>query len=126
MVDPARVKEIFMDCLFKQDELVDGKPTSEHIEAQGVGFTAWFNPVRVKKYKPEIIRILNQMNPTFKEGWSFLNLCYDKNEKLWTGNHRTMDELLCLGLATKTIQYCCEDRNLWTMFPGGMPYIKII
>lgn len=126
MVNPARVKEIFVDCLFKKEELKDGKPISEHVEVTGIRMTVWFNPIRLEKYKQEIIDILSEMNPNFKKGWSFLNLCYDKNDHLWTGNHSTMDELLCLGLATKTMAYCLEDREMWDMFPSGMPYIIIL
>lgn len=126
MIDPKRINELFKDCLFKNEELIDRKPIGDYIEVNGITLRAWLNPIRVEKHKNEVISILDEMHPLFKEGWTFLNFCHDKNENLWTGNHSTMDELLCLGLATKTIEYCCDDREMWKLFPMGMPYIRIL
>ena len=126
MIDPARVNELFIDCLFKDNELTNGRPIGNYIEAIGVKVRVWFNPIRLEEHTAEIISIISELHPNFKEGWSFLNFCYSKNQELWTGNHSTMDELLCLGLATKTIEYCCDDREIWSLFPMGMPYIRIL
>ena len=57
-------------------------------------------------------------------GWSFLNTCYDKNGDQWTGMHLTMEQLFQLGIAAGVASYVMP-RQMWAVFPGGMPYIVI-
>lgn len=118
------VEEIFIKCLYGEDELIDGKPTTEPIIVNGIKMNVGFSPRNINKYKDKINSFLDITHETFKEGWSFLNLCLDKNKNLWTGSHSTMEKLLLLGLAIERIEYCCE-KNMWEVLPGGMPYIII-
>lgn len=119
-----KVDSIFHDCLFRDKELRDGSPIYPPVIAEGVVLKCGFNPYRLIEHNAEIDDILNNMHPEFKKGWSFLNLAYDKDGDQWTGMHRTMDKLLCLGLATKKISYCLP-REFWGIFPASMPYIII-
>lgn len=118
------VEEIFIKCLYSEDELIDGKPSTEPIIVTGIKMSVGFNPINLNKYKDKINSILDVIHETFKQGWSFLNLCLDKNKNIWTGQHSTMEKLLLLGLAIDRIAYCCK-RELWGVLPGGMPYIFI-
>ncbi len=55
-------------------------------------------------------------------GWTFLNLCNDKNGNQW-GEHRNMEELVCLSIALNMGKYLMP-KVLWGSLPGGMPYIS--
>lgn len=125
MLNPNRINEILKNCLYKDDEIVNGKPIVEPIIVEGIIQAFGFNPNRIENYKKEIEFMLEDLNPNFKNGWSFLNLCHDKNGNLWTGEHKTMEELMCLGMAINKISYCAP-RDFWEVLPGGMPYIKIL
>lgn len=125
MIKDSRVNEIFRDCLFKKEEVIDGVPIDKPIIVEGIRASYGFNSKRLSSYKDEINSMLDSMNETFKEGWSFLNLCFDKDNNQWTGSHRSMEELMCLGMGIGRIYYCMPDRNFWSILPGGMPYIVI-
>ena len=100
-------------------------PIDETVIVEGIRASYGFNSKRLFAYKDEINSMLDDMNKTFKEGWSFLNLSFDKNNVQWTGNHRAMEELMCLGMGIGRVHYCTTDRNFWSILPGGMPYIVI-
>ena len=58
-------------------------------------------------------------------GWSFLNMCLDRQESQWTGLHQTQDKLVVLGLSSGHLRFCVEERDMWSVLPGGMPYIMV-
>lgn len=58
-------------------------------------------------------------------GWSFLNMCEDKGGNQWSGTHKTMEQLLCLGMAMNKMKILLP-REVWKIFPGGMPYVAIL
>ena len=91
---------------------------------EGIRMKVGFNPEKIEKNKDDINLLLDNMHSKFSEGWTFLNLCLDKNNNYWTGNYLTMEKLLLLGLAIGRIEYCC-DRNMWDILPGKIPYIFI-
>ena len=113
------VHNTFMDCLFKDNENKD-----DHILVESLMFKIGFNPEHIKKNKQDIIEMLNYLPKNFKEGWSFLKMCEDKDGNLWTGLHKTMNELLALGIAIDKLSFCFP-RNVWPSLPGGMPYIML-
>lgn len=117
------VENIFVDCLFKDNEM----PVKEYVPAFGITFSAGFNPERVKGYKDEIARMLEQLPDEFQEsggGMSFLNACNDKHGNQWTGEHRRMEQLFMLGLAVGKVT-CQIPRAMWSCLPGGMPYYVV-
>ncbi|MES3018192.1 MAG: hypothetical protein V4721_10455 [Bacteroidota bacterium] len=119
-----RVHETFMNCLFSDEESTD-----IHVIGEGVQTKVGFHPERLKAAEPTIAEILDEMPDEFKKnagggGWSFLNLCHDKNGNQWADLHKTMDELVMLGVATGKISFLLP-RELWSSLPGGMPYLVI-
>jgi hypothetical protein len=116
------VTRILKDCLFKE-----GEETTEYKQGQGYFLNIGFHPERLEDYRVDIEDMINQLPDQFHEktggGWSFLNACQTKDGKQW-GEHRSIDELLCLGLALGKLVYLTE-RKLWSSFPGGMPYFMI-
>lgn len=123
MLDSSRVDEIFMDCLFR-----DGEDHSEFIKAEGLVNVIGFHPGRLSGYKDEIYGFLVQLPVEFMctggGGWSFLNACNDKDGKQWTGSHGSMEQLFQLGIGIGAVE-CLHPREIWPMFPGGVPYYVV-
>jgi hypothetical protein len=117
------VNAVFMDCIFK-----DGEDTSNHVVAEGIAHTVGFNPERLESHRQEITDMLAELPDDFKVsgggGYSFLNACLDRNGNQWTGLHQTMEQLVQLGIATNQVEYCLP-RDMWSAFPGGMPYFMV-
>ncbi|MFC1802221.1 hypothetical protein ACFLY7_02155 [Patescibacteria group bacterium] len=119
-----KVTEIFMDCLFKKEEL----PPKEFIPASGITSDVDFHPKRIAGYKEKIAEMLNKLPDAFHEGkgdgMSFLNACKDKHGHQWTGLHHIMEQLFQLGLAVGKVK-CLMPKEMWQILPGGMPYYMI-
>lgn len=119
----TNVIEKFMKCLFK-----DGEATENFIKAEGVMSTIGFNPDRLKENQPDIDSMILELPDEFMKskggGMSFLNACNDKNGQQWADMHQTIDQLLCLGLATGKITMLMP-REMWSVLPGGMPYFIV-
>lgn len=117
------VETIFMKCLFNE-----GEDTENRIEVEGIVGSFGFHPERVAQHKDDIFDMLNQLPDKFKEssggGWTFLNACENSRGEQWTGLHQTMEQLVCLGIAIEKVKFIMP-RNLWSMFPGSMPYFII-
>jgi len=117
------VNEIFLDCLFK-----DGELTDNGIKAQGVRTNVVFNPERLKSHEKDITDMLSYLPKEFGKstggGWSFLNMCVDKNDVLWTGEHATVDKLIVLGIAVGKVSFPFP-RELWQVLPGSVPYVMV-
>ena len=89
--------------------------------------TIGFHGGRLASHRQEIHDLLNELPGTFMiedgGGWSFLNACVDKNGRQW-GEHRNIEQLLLLGLASGYVTYCLP-KETWHMLPGGMPYFTV-
>lgn len=122
-LNSENVHSTFMECLFKA-----GEPTENHIVAQGVMLKVGFHPERLKSKESIIAEMLNDLSDDFKKseggGMSFLNMCNDKDGIQWADLHQTMDELVCLGVASNKLSFLMP-REMWDMMPGGVPYIVV-
>jgi len=124
ILNATRVKEIFLACLFKNEE-----DKSKYVPAAGITTTnVGFHPGRIEEHKAEIANMLNELPDEFKEsgggGMSFLNACMDRHGNQWTGFHQTMEQLFLLGLATGKVT-CLLPRESWPALYGGMPYYAV-
>jgi len=131
-LEPKVVSDIIKSCLYKEDEIKGGGggytiPLEGAVMVQGVMAKFGFHPDRIKEAMPQIKELLEELPSTFKQsgggGWSFLNACMDKNGRQW-GEHRDIDELICLGLATGLVEFSMP-RDMWEALPGGMPYFVV-
>lgn len=117
------VETIFKDCLFKE-----GENTAKVVVVEGVISKFGFHPERLNAHKDEIKQLLQQLPDNFRKdkggGWSFLQACVTKNDHQW-GEHRNIEQLLVLGIATDQAKICLP-REMWSIFPGGMPYFMIL
>lgn len=123
MINPQEVNNIFRDCLFKTEEIINNKTIYEPLVVVGISVNVGFNPKRIEKNKIKISSIIDNLHDKFDNGWTFLNLCLDKNENQWTGSQLTMQELMLLGIAINKLEYCCKP-DMWHLLPQGMPYIR--
>lgn len=112
------VEDVFKDCLARTTEYT----------LKGVCIEVAFNREKIAEHEQDIMQMLMQLPKEFHRpggcGWSFLNMCIDKNGNQWTDYHRTQDKLVCLGRAIGAVEFVMQ-RDLWKVFPGGMPYIVI-
>jgi len=120
-LNTSRVTDIFIDCLFQEIELVDGRPTIEPILVSGLTINAGFNPDRVKQHADEIGELCEELSDDFRAegGESFLAMCYDKHGTHW-GEHPNMQELMLLGMAIgKLVRKPSHN-------PFGMTNVKLL
>lgn len=117
------VDSVFRDCLFK-----DGEQTEDHVKVEGLVNTFGFHPERIKEHTEEIYSMLKQLPNSFQKdsggGMSFLSACDDKDGNQWTGLHRTMEQLIVIGIGISKVKYCLP-REMWDVMPGGMPYFVV-
>ena len=99
------------------------------VRAEGIVRTFGFHPGRLEMHKEEIGQMLAELPDVFKVsgggGMSFLNACQTRDGEVWTGLQQTVDELVVLGIATGQATYLPEQRELWSAFPGGVPYVQV-
>lgn len=116
------VEEVIKDSLFRA-----GEDISKHVAVSGVVSTFGFHPGRLASHKAEIKEMLSQLPEQFHagtgDGWSFLQACMTRTGQQW-GEHRNIDALLCLGIATKQARILFP-RSMWNAFPGGVPYFVV-
>lgn len=128
-LDPNRVEEVFVDCLFKTDEELKNASEDNTILVDGIMTNAGFFKLRVESHREEIIQMLNQLPDQFKQskggGWTFLNACEDKHGTLWTGDHQIVELLVLMGIAIDKVKFCF-DKEFWEILPGSVPYIQVL
>jgi hypothetical protein len=114
-------------CLFKKEELTDGKAPDDAIIVDGIVNKYGFHPRRVAEKKQEIASLLAELPDSFFSdkggGMSFLNACEDKHGELW-GEHPDMGALFALGQAAELVT-CPMPREFWAMLPGSVPYYTV-
>lgn len=126
MLTAEAVDLVMKDCLFKEEEVTGVKPPEGAVVVEGIVSKYAFHPQRLEQNREKVKAMLDELPETFEGGWTFLNMCYDKHDNQWTGEHRVMEELMCLGLALGLMIYCLPDRKLWGVFHGSMPYVQVL
>jgi hypothetical protein len=117
------VETVLLDCLFHDDEDMDNR-----IEVEGILHTYGFHPERLQGHAQDVIGMINCLPHQFlappygEGGWSFLNMCDDKDGVQWTGLHQTMEHLCVLAIGLGLGKWLMP-RDMWKVFPGGMPYV---
>lgn len=122
-----QVRHLVQTCLFKDEEIVDGKPPKGAVLVDGITRKFGFHPERLDLHKDAIREVLADMPDEFHHknggGQTFLNMCCDRHGVHW-GEHPIMDDLVALGLATNMVKFPLP-REMWGVLPGGVPYISI-
>lgn len=137
------VVEVFTDCLFTQEEMVEiglehhtveeilAMENPPFVVAGGIVNDVAFHPARLEGHRGEVREMLEQLPKEFQSaaaggggGWSFLNMCQRNDGEQWTGLHRTQEHLATLAIALKEGAWLLP-REMWEAFPGGMPYFGV-
>lgn len=120
-----KVHNLFLDCLFKDDEIQGGQPPKDAVLIDGLTRKFGLHPGRLTSHTAELKEIIAQMPKEFfkgtGDGMSFLNLCMTKDGEQWA-EHPTMEELVVMALGLKLASYVMP-RSMWAILPGGVPYI---
>ena len=124
MLNGEKIQELLDDCLFREDEVVNGVPVVEPIYVNGIVNNLGLHPTRTIEKRPELLKMLNELPESFWNGDSFLNLCQDKNGKLWTGLQRISEAFLILCIANNLMKYVFP-RETWSNLPGSVPFVII-
>ena len=84
--------------------------------------------MNVKGSEIDISNLLSQLPDAFHQGkgggYTFLDMCQTNSGEQWTDLHRTMEQLIVMGLATGEVEFPLP-RDVWAILPGGVPYITI-
>jgi hypothetical protein len=120
-----RVERVFLESLFKDP--VPEDVMDKAVVVKGIMMKVGFDPERLEQHRAEIEEMLGELPDSFKPqgggGMSFLNACDDKHGHQW-GEHRNMEQLFMLGMGIGKVKLLTA-RNLWAVFPGGMPYYLV-
>ena len=121
---PQAVHELAIACLFQ-----DGEDRAGAVQVEGIMADFRFDPKRIAEHDSAIGALLAELPDEFHlkkgGGWSFLNACMDRHGHLWTGEHRTVETLCCLGIAASRAAWL-QPRDLWSSLPGEMPYLAVL
>ena len=122
----ANIKSVIHDCLFTADELANGTPT-DYVAAEGVMMQVGFHPGRLESHREDVRSMLGQLADDLMHdkggGMSLMNMPFTKDGTQY-GEQRDADALYLLGSALGLAKYVLP-RPMWSMFPGGMPYIVV-
>ena len=123
MIKPSEVHESFLKCLYKEDEITNGEIPEDSVRVEGVSGNFGFNPTRLEEQREKVVAWLSELPEEFKEGWTFLNGCMQSDGVQW-GEQSTVDQLFTMSIGLKLGSYLMA-REMWSAFPGGMPYFQI-
>lgn len=119
----ANVEAVITDCLFRdEEELLD--PT----EVSGIVNKYAFHTERLQSHREDVKSMLHQLPDEFINGggWSFLNMCMTADGEQWTGLHLRQENLACMAIALGLGYWVPVQRELWSAFPGGVPYFGVV
>jgi hypothetical protein len=127
LLNIENIDAIMRKCL--ADECSPEQSINEgYIIGHGIINNYKFTRSSLDECRGDVVSLLGQLPEPFMKskggGWSFLNACYDKDQNLWTGEHRVVEALVAIGNAMGIVDYCLP-REFWSFMPGGMPYIVI-
>lgn len=118
-LEPASVELLMHSCLARDQ--------SDTVHVDGLVNNFSFSKSAIKMHAGEIKELLDQLPDAFQArkggGWSFLNACNDRTASQWTGTHRTMEQLICLGIAAGQAKWLM--REMADIMPGGVPYVVV-
>lgn len=119
----ANVQAVLDACRFKR-----GEDPGTQVKAEGAMKSYLFNQDRLKNHQEDIENMLGQLPETFKQdsggGWHFMYATKRADHVKW-GSLQAVDRLLCLGIAIGKAR-TLMPRDMWHVFPGGLPYFVVV
>ena len=131
MIDESEVINTVAYCLYDNKELEnyeEGTAPPDTVIVKGITTIFGFQPQRLEEQREQVKDWLESLPDQFRAsgggGWSFLNMCEDRDGNQWADTHKGMEGLMCLGIGLGMVEYCVS-REHWDSLYGGMPYIII-
>lgn len=112
-------EEAFKECLFKE-----GEDTTNYVKVEGICATFGLHPQRLEKKRKLVTELLSKLPTEFKNGYTFLAFCITKNGYCWTSEQRVGEQLLVMAIGLGLAEYCLP-KEMWSVFPSGVPYVII-
>lgn len=126
-LNAKNVETIFLNSMFNDNEIVDGNIPENTVKVEGITMNIGFDPNKIELYRTDVKTMLSELpEPFFKEtggGWSFLNGIETKDGNQWA-EHRNLEQLVILGIGLGYVNFLMP-RDMWCVFPGGMPYFQV-
>lgn len=126
------VDDLARDCVWHDEAVVgltDEQLVAKSIVVEGIVNTYAFDPEKIALHRQDFVDLIRELPTEFlpasgggSGGWTFLNLCMTKDEVQWTSFHLVQERLMCLCMAAGLAKYIL-GREMWSSFPGGMPYV---
>lgn len=113
------VETVLKDCLgsnLEGDTLVDGLINKFSFSAPKI-------LARDEDIRSMLADLPEQFDAAKGGGWSFLNACQTRAGDQWTGLHRDMEALICLGIAANRAGW--QMKEMADVLPGGVPYFYV-
>ena len=117
MIDPKLVTALFEQALSNNetDMVVEGilhsyRISKDAVERDRAVIKAWITDLPLEFLMEH------------GGGWSFLNLCRDRNGEQWSGLHMVCEQLFVLA-ASLNMAKILLPRSMWSTLPGGVPYL---
>jgi hypothetical protein len=134
MISEARVEAILHDCMYTDEEMPPESAIPEGtVMVEGVVAVFGLHPGRLESYRAEVAAMLEALPDSFHYrveqdgggvGDSFLRACQTRDGELWTDQHRSVEQLVVLGIGLGYVIYLLP-RGLWGMLPGGLPVLIV-
>jgi hypothetical protein len=127
MLTAKRIDTILYDCVFRNDEIINGKPVDETklVTVPAIHRRFGLHKTRLESYREEIKSYVQQLPMQFHkgtgDGWSFMNLTMDKYYNGW-GEQIHAETLYALAAGLGMAKFTMP-REMWDVLPGSVPYI---
>lgn len=116
-LEEKQINNLFFSCLFQEDELMDGRPTTEFTSVEsivpnykGKCPTIGFSTNKLNEKKQIIIEFIDSL-PKINEGCIWEDLYYDCLGNKWCEDIKTLDQLLMMAIACGLINYTIIESN---------------
>ena len=116
-LEENQINDLFFSCLFEEDELIDGRPTTEFTSVDSIAPnykgkcpTIGFSTNKLNEKKQTIIDFIDSL-PKINEGCIWEDLYYDCLGNKWCEDIKTLDQLVMMALACGLISHTIIEGN---------------
>lgn len=103
-LNPESVRELLISCMFKDSDIKEEKPIREFTLVEGLVGLFILDTEKINENKQKIKELIDLL-PDMSVSKSFVDLCFDRNGRQWTGEQQMMDVLVVLGVAANILKY---------------------
>ncbi|MBP3917141.1 hypothetical protein [Clostridium sp.] len=103
MIKSKIAREVFINCLLREDDLKDCEDKDIIVYATAYGKTIPFNKEKLEFYKNEIDEMTKGIPENPRKTWEFMNLCLPAENNLWSNIHDVCEKVIFLAVATGKI-----------------------